>query len=132
MRQDSTTERQQAVQEQVRAADEERPKEEMPGAMQAGARRYPEPPFPDQELEPIPPEHPVFHTVADIDKLKLAHDAPDAALAGLTLGDKTVLIYSRHGLNDTAHTEGCCCCGGNEIQNSLEVNINILAYALLH
>ena len=88
--------------------------------------------FPDQELEPIPPEHPVFHTVADIDKLKLAHDAPDAALAGLTLGDKTVLIYSRHGLNDTAHTEGCCCCGGNEIQNSLEVNINILAYALLH
>ena len=54
------------------------------------------------------------------------------ALVGLTLDDKTVLIYSRHGLNDTAHTEGCCCCGGNEIKNSLQVNINILAYALLH
>lgn len=88
--------------------------------------------FPDQELETLPPEHPVFHTVADIDKLTLSHTAPDAALVGLTLGDKTVLIYSRHGLNDTAHTEGCCCCGGNEIQNSLQVNINILAYALLH
>ena len=88
--------------------------------------------FPDQELETLPPEHPVFHTVADIDKLTLSHAAPDAALVGLTLGDKTVLIYSRHGLNDTAHTEGCCCCGGNEIQSSLQVNINILAYALLH
>ena len=88
--------------------------------------------FPDTELATIAPEHPVFHTVADIEKLKLKHDAPDVALMGLTLSDKTVLIYSRHGLNDTAHTEGCCCCGGNEIVNSLEVNINILAYALLH
>lgn len=88
--------------------------------------------FPDHELVPLPPEHPLFHTVADIDKLKLAHEAPDASLAGLTLGDKTVLVFSRHGLNDTEHTEGCCCCGGNEISNALEVNINILAYALLH
>ncbi|NCA81710.1 MAG: DUF4159 domain-containing protein [Opitutae bacterium] len=88
--------------------------------------------FPDNELATLPKEHPVFHTVADIEKLKLTHEAPKAALVGLTLGDKTVLIYSRHGLNDTAHTEGCCCCGGNEIQNALQVNINILAYALLH
>ena len=88
--------------------------------------------FPDNELATLSKEHPVFHTVADIEKLKLTHEAPDAALVGLTLGDKTVLIYSRHGLNDTAHTEGCCCCGGNEIQNSLQVTINILAYALLH
>ena len=88
--------------------------------------------FPDRELAALPPEHPVFHTVADVGKLKLTHEAPDAELVGLALGDKTVLIYSRHGLNDTAHTEGCCCCGGNEIQNALDVNINILAYALLH
>ena len=88
--------------------------------------------FPDNELATLPPEHPVFHTVADVEKLVLNHDAPDPALVGLTLADKTVLIYSRHGLNDTAHTEGCCCCGGNEIHNSLQVNINILAYALLH
>lgn len=88
--------------------------------------------FPDQNLAVLSPEHPVFHTVADIAKLQLQHEASDAALMGLTLSDKTVLIYSRHGLNDTAHTEGCCCCGGNEISNSLEVNVNILVYALLH
>jgi len=35
----------QQIQEQVRAADKARPKLEMQGAMQAGARPYPEPPF---------------------------------------------------------------------------------------
>ena len=88
--------------------------------------------FPDDELARIAQDHPVFHTVADIEKLELKHGAPDVALLGLSFDDKTVLIYSSHGLNDTAHTEGCCCCGGNEIRNSLQVNINILAYALLH
>jgi NAD(P)-dependent dehydrogenase (short-subunit alcohol dehydrogenase family) len=39
------------IQAQVKAADEARPPEEMKGAMQAGARRYPEPPMPDQALE---------------------------------------------------------------------------------
>ena len=39
------------IQEQVRRADAERPREEMRGAMQAGARRYPEPPFPAQALD---------------------------------------------------------------------------------
>jgi NAD(P)-dependent dehydrogenase (short-subunit alcohol dehydrogenase family) len=44
-------ERQRAVQQQVQKADKARPPEEMKGAMQAGARRYPEPPFPKQLLE---------------------------------------------------------------------------------
>lgn len=88
--------------------------------------------FPDRELETIPPDHPVCHAVSDVDRLELSHEAPDASLQGLSLGDKIVLIYSRHGLNDTAHAEGCCCCGGNEIKNALAVNVNILAYALLH
>ncbi|TCH98761.1 SDR family oxidoreductase [Roseococcus sp. SYP-B2431] len=47
----NVTARQRAVQQQVQEADKARPKEEMKGAMQAGARRYPEPPFPDQLLE---------------------------------------------------------------------------------
>ena len=42
--------RQRAIQEQIREADRVRPPEEMQGAMQAGARRYPEPPFPVEEL----------------------------------------------------------------------------------
>ncbi|PZW41380.1 hypothetical protein C8P66_12188 [Humitalea rosea] len=43
--------RQRAIQAQVAEADRLRPREEMQGAMQAGARRYPEPPFPPAALE---------------------------------------------------------------------------------
>ena len=42
------------------------------------------------------------------------------------------VLYSEDGLNDTAHTQGCCCCGGNEITNCAQINVNILAYALLY
>jgi hypothetical protein len=38
------------IQKQVARADARRPKEKLKGAMQAGARRYPEPPFPKQHL----------------------------------------------------------------------------------
>lgn len=41
-------ERQRKIQAQVREADKARPPIEMKGAMQAGARRYPEPPFPTE------------------------------------------------------------------------------------
>ena len=40
--------------------------------------------------------------------------------------------YSPDGLNDTQHMQGCCCCGGNEITNAVDVNVNVLAYALTH
>ncbi|MDB5416446.1 MAG: short-chain dehydrogenase/reductase [Rubritepida sp.] len=47
----NVTERQRRIQAEVREADRLRPREEMKGAMQAGARPYPEPPFPRQSLE---------------------------------------------------------------------------------
>ncbi len=88
--------------------------------------------FGEDELLPIEPEHPVFRTVHRIEKLHLQQPGEEARLEGLTLNGKIVAIYSKHGLNDTANTFGCCCCGGNELTNSLEVNVNIFVYALLH
>ncbi len=41
------------------------------------------------------------------------------------------VLYSQDGLNDTSHAQGCCCCGGNEITNAEEINVNILVYSLL-
>jgi len=38
------------IQKQVAKADRKRPKKKLRGAMQAGARRYPEPPFPKQHI----------------------------------------------------------------------------------
>lgn len=88
--------------------------------------------FEEDALEDIPMEHPLFRMVNDIEKLELAHPTADARLQGVRQGDKYVVVYSSHGLNNTANTEGCCCCGANEIANSLDVNVNILVYALLH
>ena len=88
--------------------------------------------FGKESLKKIPSDHPVFRTVNVVNQIKLTHPGEPAYLEGLELNGKLVLIYSPHGLNDTEHTEGCCCCGGNEIVNSMELNVNILVYALLH
>jgi hypothetical protein len=83
-------------------------------------------------LKDIPLNHEIFRTIFTIKDLKLSHAGPETLLKGLTHNGKIVVVYSKEGLNDSSHAEGCCCCGGNEIQNALEINANILAYALLH
>jgi hypothetical protein len=85
--------------------------------------------FPDRALEPIALSHEIFHTLADI--ASLATKGSPATLRGLSLGGKLVVVYSSDGLNDTGSMHGCCCCGGNEIHNSQQINANILAYALV-
>ena len=88
--------------------------------------------LPERKLTRIDMDHAVFKTVKTIKELKLSHGGSDPYLEGIENDGKTVVIYSSQGLNDTAHTVGCCCCGGNEIVNSMEVNVNILVYALTH
>ena len=83
-------------------------------------------------LKDIPMNHEVFRTVFTVKDLKLSHSSNEARLRGVFRNGKIVVVYSNDGLNDTSHAEGCCCCGGNEILNSMEINANILAYALLH
>jgi len=85
--------------------------------------------WPEAELEKLDLEHPVFHTVYDISRIRTKHGEPKP-LEGLSLKGKLVLLYSQDGLNDTANTSGCCCCGGNEILNAEQINVNVLAYAL--
>lgn len=80
----------------------------------------------------LPMNHPVFSTVNDIQRLALKEVSSAPKLVGLEINGKIAVIYSHHGLNDTAHADGCCCCGGNEILNAIEVNTNILVYAVLH
>jgi hypothetical protein len=87
--------------------------------------------FPETPLRAIGMDHPVFHTVYDIKELTAKHGAPKP-LEGISMGGRLGVLYSQDGLNDTAHTQGCCCCGGNEIRNAEQVNVNILAYALVY
>ncbi len=87
--------------------------------------------FPDHPMADIPMSHAVFHTVYDVGELGGSH-GPVRPLQGLSIGSRLGVIYSADGLNDTAHTHGCCCCGGNEITNDAQINVNILAYSLLY
>ena len=87
--------------------------------------------FGDHPLAALKLDHPIFHTVYDITELKGLHHVP-RPLEAVSIGERVGVIYSVDGLNDTAHTTGCCCCGGNEITNDAQINVNILAYALLY
>jgi len=87
--------------------------------------------FPEAGLRPLGMDHPLFHTVHDIRELHAKHGKPQP-LEGVHFGGRLGVVYSQDGLNDTPHTPGCCCCGGNEITNAVQVNVNILAYALLY
>ncbi len=87
--------------------------------------------LPDHPLQEIPMSHPIFHTVYDVNELKGLHRTP-RPLEGISIGSRLGVLYSVDGLNDTAHTSGCCCCGGNEITNDEQINVNILAYSLLY
>lgn len=88
--------------------------------------------FPDTKLKTIPLSHPLYHTVYKIDSTTTIHDHRGANLEGLYYKNKIVLVLSADGLNDTTHAVGCCCCGGDELDRSEYINVNILAYALLH
>jgi len=85
--------------------------------------------FPEDTLSSIDLDHPIYNTVYSIGRLET--NGEDAHLEGLSMGGKLVLVYSPDGLNDTANMHGCCCCGGNEIVNSRNVNVNVITYALL-
>ncbi len=88
--------------------------------------------FGNDALKDIPADHEIFRTIFTIKDMKLSHSGPPPVLRGITQNGKIVVVFSAEGLNDSSHAENCCCCGGNEIQNSMEINANILAYALLH
>jgi len=87
--------------------------------------------FGEKRLAAIDMSHPVFHTVYDITQVGMKHGEMKP-LEGISIEGRLGVLYSQDGLNDTAHTTGCCCCGGNEIKNSVQINVNILGYALTH
>lgn len=86
--------------------------------------------FTDKQMEKLGQDHLIFHTVYDINQLQGKHGKPQP-LEGIHFGSRLGVLYSQDGLNDTANTQGCCCCGGNEITNAEQINVNILIYSLL-
>lgn len=87
--------------------------------------------LPEHRLVTIPMTHPIFSIVNKVASLK-CKNGNTALLEGLEINGRLVMIYSKEGLNDVHNAKGCCCCGGNEINDSALMNVNILTYALLY
>ncbi len=87
--------------------------------------------FPEHPLTPLGMDHPIFHTVYDVAELKTKHGSP-RPIEGISISGRIGVLFSHDGLNDTQHTQGCCCCGGNEILNAEQINVNVLAYSLTY
>ncbi len=87
--------------------------------------------LPEARLVKIPMSHAIFSMVHQIPTLTLKGGGT-TLVEGIEIDGRLVMIYSTEGLNDAGNAKGCCCCGGNQILQAEEVNVNILLYALLH
>jgi len=90
--------------------------------------------FPDLQTNRLQADHPIYHSVYDIEKSRYKKGGPRLPiLDSLQIDGRIVMIWSPDGLNDTANAgPDCCCCGGNEVKSAKKLNVNILAYALTH
>lgn len=86
--------------------------------------------LPGYQLQEIPMTHEIFSTVTTI--RSLTAKGRNVLLKGITVNGRLALVYSPEGLNNASNAKGCCCCGGAEISQAREVNVNAVAYALLH
>ena len=87
--------------------------------------------YSDKALTTLTTEHPLFHTVYEIDHLDIRRPGTKPPVQAMVLDGRVRVLYSPLGLNDTGNAGGdCCCCGGSEIKNARQINVNALGYAL--
>ncbi|MGJ8634537.1 MAG: DUF4159 domain-containing protein [Luteolibacter sp.] len=86
--------------------------------------------LPGYEMKQIPMTHELFDTVHKIRTITVK--GKTTHLQGIFINGRLAMVYSPEGLNDASNAKGCCCCGGAEIKDAKNININALAYALLH
>ena len=88
--------------------------------------------FPDKQLEPLPMDHAIFHTLYQIDRIDLRRETTQPPLYGLKIDGNLSLVFTPVGLNDSSNAgAGYGCCGGNEIRNARLINANLLTWALM-
>jgi hypothetical protein len=87
--------------------------------------------MPDHSLKQLPMTHPVFSIVHPVTRL-VCKNGSTTLVDAMEVNGRLAMIYSKDGLNDVANAKGCCCCGGNQINDSARVNVNIFTYALLY
>jgi len=87
---------------------------------------------PGARFAPLPLDHPAYRIIYDLQPSdEGGQNTP--ALEAVHVGDRLIAILCPRGLNDTDDAAGdCCCCGGVEYKHAVELNVNLLAYAMTH
>jgi len=97
--------------------------------------------FPDNELKPLPPEHPVFHTFYTIEKAKCLFGASETnerierpLLRGIDIEGRTVVILSPYALTCGWTRRATCIssCKRFATEDAFKIGLNIIIYALTH
>jgi len=97
--------------------------------------------FPDKELKPLPPEHPVFHTFYTIEKAKCLFGASETnerierpLLRGIDIEGRTVVILSPYALTCGWTRRATCIssCKRFATEDAFKIGINVIIYALTH
>lgn len=86
--------------------------------------------YDDNVMVSLEADHPVFRSLNDLSNLQLKNKGK-IRFEGVIRDGRLAVLFSPEGLNDTAHVNGCCCCGGNEVVNAEAVVSNALVYALV-
>lgn len=88
--------------------------------------------FPENKVEILPMDHPVFHCLYDINEIlggdKLVHDY----MEGITIGDRLAVIYTDNDLGCAWEGHPCGPHGEKQREHAFQVGMNIVAYALTH
>ena len=64
--------------------------------------------FDKGSIKDLKQDHALFKTIFTSKELK-CKSGKSTKLQGISINDKLVVCYTPDGLNDTSHTEGCCC-----------------------
>ncbi len=95
--------------------------------------------LPDQRLETLPLDHPVYHMVHEIRTVAytplVQRDFPNLSvptLEGITLDGKLAVVYSRYDLGDGWEAFPHPYSRGYVSEDALKLGVNLLAYALTH
>jgi hypothetical protein len=101
---------------------------EFDAAFRALCRRM----FPDQPLEVLPADHPLFSAFHKIDMLRLNHqDDPIAPVVeAVTIDGRPAILYSRFGLSDGWAHEFSAYARGYVTPDALKLGMNLVVYAM--
>lgn len=88
--------------------------------------------FPQQPLQPLPPDHPVFSSLHKIETVRLHHENEPVApcIEAVLLGGQPVVLYSRFGLCDGWAHQFSAYARCHTTEDAVKLGTNLVVYVM--